>query len=93
MASRRETFEKLFKQETSDSGSLCHGSNPCEAVLQYQHLTYITLDRVKSVLPLFCHFYGSKIGVSDVLLFSMLFRIVSFGRSVNLISVAITTQA
>jgi len=28
MASRRETIEKLFKQETSDSGSLCHGSNP-----------------------------------------------------------------
>jgi hypothetical protein len=29
--SRRESLEKPLKQETSDSGSLCHGSNPCEA--------------------------------------------------------------
>src|SRR5215510_7524864 len=32
-----------LNSDTSDSGSLCRGSNPCEAVLQYKRLTKVTL--------------------------------------------------
>ncbi len=45
MASRRESLEKPLKQETSDSGSICHGSNPCDA----EYIGDKTLTKAKKV--------------------------------------------
>ena len=67
MASRCETLEKPLKQETSDSGSLCPGSNPCEAAssgsMAYDLFLNWAIIHLSHLLAIFLpfHFFRSAL--------------------------------
>jgi len=62
--------------DLGDSGSLCHGSNPCEAVPQHKGLMDITLGHVKTVFAIVLPLLRSKKDALGVQALTLSFRIV-----------------